>query len=174
MFGSLRIPRRPGVRRGFAPRVEPLELRDCPSAAPLGLEAFLVPDLGAGIAYPFAPEPAAQADGGTSTTGGISGWEEDPPPPPPPPPAIDEFVSIEGLFNVWTFQGQVDPSLAGLEVVFEGLPTIEGHSVQVEEDGSFSYTITLGPNEEGVVYATITDTLGQESEQVGVLVHPTR
>jgi hypothetical protein len=90
------------------------------------------------------------------------------------PPEILDFGAIEGLHNVWTFTGQVDPSLAGEVVTLTGLPAVEGQTIVVQEDGTFTWSVTLGDDEQGIVFATIEDEIGQTSEQYGVIVTHTR
>lgn len=61
-----------------------------------------------------------------------------------PAPVIVEFSASEGPDGWWTFEGRVEaPSPRGLTVYFGGLPSLEGQTAPVDEDGGFRLTIQL-------------------------------
>lgn len=78
-------------------------------------------------------------------------------------PIISNFVAIDHGGNIWTFEGDVwDESPAFLTITFGGV--LEGHTCIVDAvdayTGSFSYTLTLDPETEGLVTAQTTDEFG--------------
>jgi hypothetical protein len=82
-------------------------------------------------------------------------------------PVIQNF-SVSELPNGWyEFTGQVtDESPQGLTVYFGGEPiSLEGHSVTVAADGTFSFAIQLNgtSSDDGVATAVTTDWWGLQS-----------
>jgi hypothetical protein len=78
-------------------------------------------------------------------------------------PSITLFANnVSG--NLWTFSGKVmDEYAPGLTVTFSGTPSVDGKTVIVQSDGTFSLTVTLQPGETGWIYATTTDWWGVQS-----------
>lgn len=78
------------------------------------------------------------------------------------PPQITSFTAIEGPDSVWTFEGTVwDENVMGLTIVFGGV--LDGHQVLANGDGTFSYSLQLTPDQEGLVTAQTTDEYGEDS-----------
>ncbi len=93
-------------------------------------------------------------------------------------PVIAEFHALEGSGGVWTFQGRVTDEFApGLQVRLWGIPTLGGTTgyteVTVGNDGWFSYSVTLGPLEQGTVSAQVADWWNVPSPVVTDIVQPT-
>src|SRR5262249_53175233 len=82
----------------------------------------------------------------------------------PPPPHVTDFGGTEGSGGVWTFTGHVAPEYAGTQIQLGGLPSLQGQTATVQEDGSFTLVITLTPGEEGTATAVATDWWGQSDE----------
>ncbi len=156
MFGYFTGPRRkPAItQRRARLAVEALESRDCPSgvelmAPPIPPNDRQMPDaitseLEAGlpaVVVPVGLENATQAL------------------------MIVDFGAIEGPAQIWTFTGKILHANPGtLVVTFAGLPSLEGRSAVVDEDGVFSLTLQLTPGEEGTVTAVTTDSSGSRAE----------
>jgi hypothetical protein len=84
------------------------------------------------------------------------------------PPTIINFQAVNNGGTSWTFTGQVQHAYApGLVVTLRGLPSLDSSvaSAPVQTSGSFSYTITLQPGENGSVTAACTDWWGQASNE---------
>jgi hypothetical protein len=80
------------------------------------------------------------------------------------PPSILNFQAELVSGTTWVFTGSVsDEYAAGLTVQFGGLPSLEGKSVAVGDDGTFSFTVILAPGEEGMATALCTDWFGLQS-----------
>lgn len=78
------------------------------------------------------------------------------------PPEITSFTAIAGPDDVWTFEGTVDDeNVMGLTIIFGGV--LDGHQVVVNGDGTFSYSLQLTPDQEGLVTARTTDEYGENS-----------
>jgi hypothetical protein len=89
-------------------------------------------------------------------------------------PSIQGFHGCEGEDGWWTFSGRVETgSPGGLIVSFGGLATLQGQVVEVEHDGTFSFTIQLTPCEQGMVTAQTTGWGGQVSNLATDYVHQT-
>ena len=87
------------------------------------------------------------------------------------PPVITGFTASFLGGTMWMFSGWVqDESPAGLTVRFGGLPSLQYTSVQTQSDGSFSFCVELGQNEEGAVTAWATDGFTLVSEIAEALV----
>jgi len=89
------------------------------------------------------------------------------------PPTIVNFQAINNGNNSWTFMGQVQgEDVAGLVVTLRGLASLNNNNVSatVQADGSFSYTITLAPGENGCVTAECIDWWGQASNEATAYV----
>jgi hypothetical protein len=81
-----------------------------------------------------------------------------------PRPSIDFGVVGEGDGN-FTLRGRViDTWSPGLEVIFSGLPGVNGHCITVDEDGTFALSLTLDPGEYGVVTASVMNWWGQTGQ----------
>lgn len=95
-----------------------------------------------------------------------------PPPAPPPIPEITLFTCAVEVNGLWSFWGQVaNPTGAeGLTIQFDGIPAINGQSVPVNPDGSFSLTIMIPANQTGVVGATLVDDEGDEYDEAETYV----
>jgi hypothetical protein len=79
-------------------------------------------------------------------------------------PVITEFTATAGAGGFWTFSGKVtDESRLGLTVRFGGIPALNGKTAMVNEDGEFSITVKLGPNDTGTATAQTTDWWGLNS-----------
>ncbi len=90
------------------------------------------------------------------------------------PISLVNFQAIEEPGNVWTFQGQViGQNVAGLTVLFGGLPSLQGMSAVVEEDGWFHLTIQLQQGESGTATAQATDGWWLYSNIAQAVVNPT-
>jgi hypothetical protein len=92
-------------------------------------------------------------------------------------PVILGFEALQGANNVWTFRGRVtDEHAPGLTVRLWGLPTLDGTvgytEVTVGSDGWFSYSVTLGPGEQGTVSACALDWWDVQSQMVTDIVTP--
>jgi hypothetical protein len=83
------------------------------------------------------------------------------------PPVISNFSASTLGGNVWIFTGNVtDESPAGLIINFSGvLGYLDGQTVQVNSDGSFTLSITLPADAWGTAVATTTDWWGQTSAE---------
>jgi hypothetical protein len=89
-------------------------------------------------------------------------------------PQITKVTCSEGINNIWTFQGKVtDESAYGLTVTFSGLPSLQGRTVKVQADGSFTLIVQLQPGEEGTVQATVNDWWGLASNTAAWIVRQT-
>lgn len=85
------------------------------------------------------------------------------PPPGNIAPAILSFEAVNEFGNYWDFRGEIDDELPGGCVInFGGL--LDGHSVDVDIDGTFSYVLELDEDDEGLVTAQAVDSEGLESE----------
>jgi hypothetical protein len=95
-----------------------------------------------------------------------------PSPVPTSGPTIEWFTCECEVGNLWTFYGRVQDYDGATEVtiVFSNLPSLQGKTVQVNSDGTFALTITLGVGETGLVIAEAVDDLGEVSEPVETLV----
>src|SRR5262249_42873578 len=72
-------------------------------------------------------------------------------------PVIQNFVGQALDASVWVFTGRVvDEWAAGLTVTFSGLPALQGKTVTVSSDGTFSLTVDL-QDQTGTVSAQVTD-----------------
>jgi large repetitive protein len=81
------------------------------------------------------------------------------------PPSILNFRADLISGTTWVFTGSVsDESAPGLTVHFGGLPSLEGKSITVGDDGTFSFTVALAPGEEGMATALCTDWFGLQSD----------
>ena len=87
-------------------------------------------------------------------------------------PQITAFEVIEDGGGFWTFVGVVEDENPGALIIeFGGV--LQGHTVQVNEDGTFSYTVELLQFEKGAVTAQTTDECGLESNvAVEVVIQP--
>jgi hypothetical protein len=75
------------------------------------------------------------------------------------PPTISSFIATTNDFTVWTFSGTVDDEdPAGPWVTFGDI--LDGESVQVNADGTFTFSKYLGPETAGVVTAQTQDNMG--------------
>jgi hypothetical protein len=84
-----------------------------------------------------------------------------------------DFGGVEEGPDQWTFQGRViGEDVVGLDVHFGGLPSLEGTSAVVEDDGWFHLTIRLQLNECGTATAQTQDAFGNPSNIARVLVCP--
>jgi hypothetical protein len=89
-------------------------------------------------------------------------------------PSIQDFGAAEERTDVWTLEGRVlGDSVAGLLVSFGGLPSLEGRTAVVEDDGWFHLTIQLQPGESGTATAQTTDLAGRRSNLARTLICPT-
>jgi hypothetical protein len=132
--------------------LEPLETRYCPS--------FLVP-LSSRMVHSGARAIQAAAMQGTSVGEDFGG------------PIITSFQAVQGPNNLWTFSGQVsDPNPGPITVTLGGLPGLQGQTVGVQPNGSFSITIQLRPGVSGIATAQATDSLAIESNVAMALVDP--
>jgi hypothetical protein len=89
------------------------------------------------------------------------------------PPTIVNFRAINNGNNSWTFTGQVQsPSATGLVVTLAGIPSLDSNnaSATVQANGSFSFTVTLRPGENGTVTAECLDWWGQASNEATAYV----
>lgn len=95
-----------------------------------------------------------------------------PPPPPPAGPVITQFTCEGGALKLWTFYGQVaNPTgVPNLTIEFDGISAINGLSVPVNPDGSFSLTIPVPAGQTGVVGAVLVDDSGAEYDEAETLV----
>jgi hypothetical protein len=79
-----------------------------------------------------------------------------------PAPHIWSFEATEGQDGLWTFSGYVEDDNPGLlTITFGGL--LEGQTVVVELDGSFTLSVVLDPEAYGLVTAQTTDEYGEVS-----------
>jgi hypothetical protein len=90
-------------------------------------------------------------------------------------PVITSFTATEGANRLWTFSGTVsDEAAAGLAVTFaSAISALNGLTVTVSANGTFSVTVQLTTSDYGSVAATLTDWWGEESNEVCVYVSPT-
>jgi hypothetical protein len=88
------------------------------------------------------------------------------------PPQITAFNAVHGLGNTWTFSGTVvDESPQGLRVQFGGLASLTNQAATADEQGNFSLTLSLQPNERGTATATVTDPWGATSAEAAYPVN---
>ncbi len=174
MFGCFNGPRgRPATtRRRVRLAVEALELRDCPS----GVELFappILPDDGQmpdAISLELDGElPAvivpAELDQATMETAPADPIDFAGPSQALQTLMMVDFGAIEGPAQIWTFTGKIlHDNPTTLVVTFTGLPSLEGRTVVVDEDGVFTLTLQLAEGEEGTVTATTTDPSGLQAE----------
>jgi hypothetical protein len=79
-------------------------------------------------------------------------------------PVINNFQAVRVVNNTFTISGTVsDPQVAGTVVTFSGLPDMNGHTITVRADGSFSFAVDLTPGEFGTLNAQATDAWGLAS-----------
>jgi len=81
-----------------------------------------------------------------------------------PPPTISSFqITYQG--DGWfSFHGTVSDSWApGMTVTFAGLSVFEGHSVTVNNDGSFNMSMQLAPGQASLVTCQVSDFWGNHS-----------
>jgi hypothetical protein len=91
----------------------------------------------------------------------------------PAPPVITSFTAVAEGGNLWTFSGQVlDSGLTEVVVQFGNLPSLQGRSTLVDEDGFFSITIALAQGEAGIAIAQATDGFSQVSNKAQAPVFP--
>ncbi len=77
-------------------------------------------------------------------------------------PVITSFMANHNGGTSWTFSGTVEDEDPGsLDIDFRGV--LAGHSVTVNSDGTFSYTLNLSSGTEGAVSAVTTDLEGLTS-----------
>lgn len=102
----------------------------------------------------------------------LAGGTTTPPPPQLAGPTITQFTCEGGALNLWTFYGQVaNPTgVANLTIEFDGISAINGQSVPVNPDGSFSLTIPVPAGQTGVVGAVLVDDSGAEYDEALTLV----
>jgi hypothetical protein len=96
-----------------------------------------------------------------------------PPPMPPPTPLVIEWFTCDfESGTLWTFYGQVQDydDSTSITINFSGLPSLEGQSVQVNPDGSFSLTVLLGEGETGMATAQAVDSEGAISDDAYTFV----
>lgn len=83
----------------------------------------------------------------------------------PPIVLTAQAVLVDPANDIWEISGTVEDEFPeSVTINFGGI--LDGHSVQVNADGTFSYTVVLDknlPNTEGLVTATAIDDIGQES-----------
>jgi hypothetical protein len=83
----------------------------------------------------------------------------------PPIVLSAQAVLIDAANDIWEISGTVEDEFPESATInFGGI--LDGHSVQVNADGTFSYTVVLDktlPNTEGLVTATAIDDVGHES-----------
>lgn len=73
-------------------------------------------------------------------------------------PMILDFTAVHTDQNTWIFSGRVsDESPDGLEVTLWGCPSIDGLTVIVGADGTFSVSVQLEEGEGGYIYACVLD-----------------
>jgi hypothetical protein len=90
------------------------------------------------------------------------------------PPVITALDACRSTGNVWVFEGTVEDEEPEFCIVyFTGLPSLEGRTVRVDENGRFCLVVELAPGEEGTVLAIAYDSEGLASEVAEVLVDPT-
>ena len=89
-----------------------------------------------------------------------------------PAPRITSFVAIEQEDNLWTFTGYVEDNdnPGTLLIDFGGL--LEGQTVIVEFDGSFTLSVYLDPGDCGLVTAQTTDEYGEVSNLAETWISP--
>jgi hypothetical protein len=69
--------------------------------------------------------------------------------------------AVQGPNNTWTFSGTVvDEAPAGITVVLNGCAGVNGQTVTVLANGTYSLALTLSPTASGFVNATATDHFG--------------
>jgi hypothetical protein len=92
-------------------------------------------------------------------------------------PQILDFAAEQVGNGLFVFTGRVvDENPAGLVVVFDGdCPTMQGQTVVVQSDGTFSFVVRLRTDgtDVGFVTATTTDAQGAVSNEAAVFVTPT-
>ena len=82
------------------------------------------------------------------------------------PPTITNFVALQELGNVWTFEGQVNYAYPqGLTVTLGGSPSLQGVTATVAANGTFYVTVQLQPGEDGTASAQTTDAWGLQSNE---------
>jgi hypothetical protein len=79
--------------------------------------------------------------------------------------SIDTFASSEGGGGLFTFTGSVSQpgrSVAGLQITFGGIPSMQGQTATVQADGTFSVVVQLSgkPADTGFASADVTDAWG--------------
>lgn len=90
------------------------------------------------------------------------------------PPLIVGFSAREVGPYTYTFSGQVqDESPGECTVTLSGLPSVEGVTLDTEDDGTFEITRVLTANDRGILTAVATDAQGFVSEEAEVYVTPT-
>jgi hypothetical protein len=92
--------------------------------------------------------------------------------PPPSGPIITQFMATNSAGNTWVFQGLVNDGPTAVTIYFGGLPSLQGLSVEVNTDGSFSLPVLLRPGESGTATAYAVDEDGLVSPIVFTLVGP--
>lgn len=91
-------------------------------------------------------------------------------------PEITSFSACEDdpADGWWTFKGTVQADVfRDMAVHFGGLPSLEGTSVGVEQDGTFTFHIELQPCEQGLVTAEAVNWEGIHSNVADDYVHQT-
>ena len=110
----------------------------------------------------FAPESAdtvtvSESDlwGQASNTAAVDGQSI---------PLIQNFTATNNGTGSWTFAGiVVGSNVAGLVVTFGGVGPVAGQTATVNADGTFSLTVDMGANANGIVTARTTNQAGQNS-----------
>ncbi|MBI3410245.1 MAG: hypothetical protein HY040_18035 [Planctomycetes bacterium] len=85
-------------------------------------------------------------------------------------PQIVDFVASHTTGNIWVLTGKViDESPGGLTVYLNGMG-LNNAAVTVNSDGTFSYTVQLDPNADGIITAVTTDWFGLTSNTASASV----
>lgn len=85
-------------------------------------------------------------------------------------PVLSQFQATQNG-TTWTFTGQVTACDApGMTVTFGGIPQLQGQTVTVGKDDTFSFSITLPAGLDATATAFVTDWWGQQSNTEGASV----
>lgn len=89
------------------------------------------------------------------------------------PPQIVNFQAVQVTGNIWTLSGQVqDACASGLVVTFGGFPELDGQTVLTDDNGNFSFAVTLADGEYGTATAQTCDGWDMESNVAEWYINP--
>jgi hypothetical protein len=121
----------------------------------------------------FEYEPEEEESGEEGSTGCYE-FEVEVDAPPIVLSAQAVLVDPVVVIDEWEISGTVEDEFPeGVTINFGGI--LEGHSVQVNADGTFTYRVVIDknlPNTEGLVTATAVDGMGQESAAFEFSIDP--